>query len=187
MPTELPVCYTTPKACYEKRFFAGHYSYRDYYSTTTGADPTAATASYTFGTAARAVSTDNWPRATNHTTTPPVAGDGRTVNEPEAQNTYARIVMVQCTKDAFIIFSCINPRWARLYIKYLIEGLTPNAAITRLSAESISLTITEVPMFIPANALMTFYPTMAAAITFYQSTSSGTIRIWAEGNQEGLE
>jgi len=172
-------------ASFEKRFFAGHYSYRDFYSTATAALASAET--YTFGTAARAVSTDNWPRATNYTTDPPVAGDGRISGEPEAQNTYARTVMVQCTEDAYIIFSCINPRWIRRYIKYLIEGMTPYNAITRLSADEIELTITEVRMFIPANAMMTFYPTMATAITFFQSTSSGTIRIWAEGNQEGLE
>ena len=183
MPTHLDVSHETPQASFDKRFFAGHYSYRDYYSATTTAVP----ASYTFGTAARAVSTDNWPRATNYTTQPPVAGDGRIAGEPHAHNTYARSVMVQCTEDVFIILSSINPRWIRLYIKYLIGGASEYDAITRLAAESISLTITEIPTFIPANAMVTFYPTFGAAITFYQSTASGTIRIWVEGNQEGVE
>ena len=179
--------YEEPKASYEKRFFASHYSYRDYYSTTTGPDPTATTASYIFGAAARAVNARNWPRATNHSTVPPVAGDARGTGEPPAQNTYANTVMVQCTEDAFIIITSMSPRYIRLYLKYLIGGLTPNQAINRLSGEGVSATITEVPMFIPANAMMTFYPTMGAAITFFQSTASGTIRIWAEGNGVGLE
>lgn len=187
MPTKLITINETPQATFEKRFFASHYSYRDYYAVATGADPTAALASYIFGTAARAVSSDNWPRAANNTTTPPVAGDGRITGEPEAQNTYARVVTVLCNEDVFIIIHSINPRWTRLYIKYLIIGLSASDAISRISSEGVALTITEVPTFIPANTLMTFNPTLGYAITFYQSTASGTIRIWAEGNQEGLE
>jgi len=163
--------------CFEKRFFANHYAYRDFYTTTTGADPTAATASYVFGLAARVVNVRNWP----------MLGDVRMANELPALNTYARNVMVQCTQDAWIMITSINPRWTRLYIKYLIEKLSSAQAIARLIAEGISMTITEVPHFIPANAMITFRPTMAVAITFYQNTASGTIRIWAEGNTEGME
>lgn len=162
---------------FEKRFFAGHYAYRDFKSATTSATPTA----YVFGDEARTHAVygnvRNWPRS----------GDTRNSNEMAALTTYARSVMVQCTEDAYIILVCINPRWTRLYTKYLLEKLTSAQAISRLSDEDISLYITEVPQFIPANALITFNPTMAYAIYYYYSASSGTIRIWAEGNTEGME
>ena len=169
--------FETIESTWEKRFFASHYAYRDFYSTTTGEDPTAATASYVFGLAARAVNARNWP----------MLGDTRMGNELPAQNTYARNVMVQCTEDAYVMFTCLNHRWLRLYIKYLIMNLTVAAATARLATEGVSSTITEVPQFIPANAMITFRPTLGVAITFYQSTASGTIRIWAEGNTEGME
>ena len=169
--------YEDSRASFDKRFFSSHYAYRDFYSTTTGADPTATTASYTFGTATRVSNIQNWP----------MSGDARLSNEVPAQITFAQNVMVQCTEDAYIIFSSANPRYLRLYTKYLLAQLSSAHAIARLADEGISATITEISTFIPANALMTFYPTRALAITFYQSTASGTIRIWAEGNQEGLE
>ena len=169
--------YEDPRSSFDKRFFASHYAYRDFYSTTTGEDPTATTASYVFGLAARAVHVQNWP----------MIGDTRLSNEVPAQTTYAQNVMIQCTEDAYILFYCVNPRYLRLYTKYLLEQLTSVRAVARLAEQGISSTITEIREFIPANALITFKPTRGVAITFYQSTASGTIRIWAEGNQEGLE
>lgn len=177
MSTPTIAVFENPKAVHDKRFLARHYNYRDYYSTTTGADPTAAAASYIFGAAARAVNNRNWP----------MLGDTRQRNELPAQNTYARSIMIQCTEDANIIISSINPRYLRLYTRYVLEEIPLVDIVRRLANEGITVTITEVPMFIPANALLTFYPTMGYAITFYQNTASGTIRIWSEGNQEGVE
>lgn len=116
-----------------------------------------------------------------------MSGDTRLSTEVPAQNTYARSIMVQCTADAWIIFSSVSPRYIRLYIRYLIEGLTIAQAIAKLSGQGISQTITEVPMFIPANSFMTFRPTLGAAVTYYMNSVAGTIRFWIEGNTEGSE
>jgi len=114
-------------------------------------------------------------------------GDTRLSTEVPAQNTYARSIMVQCTQDAWIIISSINPRYIRLYIRYLAEGLTVAQAVARLSGQSIAQTITETPMFIPQDAILTFRPTLGAAVTYYMNAVAGTIRLWIEGNTEGSE
>ncbi len=170
----IPPIWEAPKAAQDKRFKARHYTYRDYYSATTAAAPATA---YTFGTNARAVNARNWP----------LIGDTRLSTEIEAQNTYARSVMIQCTEDAMFIMISLNPRYIRLYARYLAEGLTAAQAVAKLSGQSISQTITEVPQFIPAAAMITFYPTLGAAMTHFLVTAAGTIRVWIEGNSEGSE
>ncbi len=168
-----PPFYEEPRASQDKRFKARHYSYRDFVSATTTAVPV----SYTIGTTARAVNARNWP----------MLGDTRLSTEIPAQNTYARSIMVQCTQDAWIIISSINPRYIRLYVRYLAEGLSVAQSVARLAGQGISLTITETPMFIPQVAILTFRPTLGAAVTYYMNTVTGTIRLWIEGNTEGSE
>ena len=155
-----------PKSTWTKRFMQRHYSYRDFHSTTIGADPTATAASYVFGTNARASSIYNWPMLNDWT---------------GALNTYARNIMIYSPDQAVtIIFTSINP-----YYLILINHGNTSAEI---SGQGISETITEISMTIPANTLITFYPTYAYAITFYNlTTTGGTIYIWAEGNMEGNE
>ena len=169
----VPPSYESPIASQDKRFKARHYAYRDFTSATTSATPV----SYTVGTTARAVNARNWP----------MLGDTRLSTEIPAQNTYARSIMVQCTQDAWIIISSVNPRYIRLYVRYLAEGLTVAQAVARLSGQSIALTITETPMFIPQDAILTFRPTLGAAVTYYMNAVAGTIRLWIEGNTEGSE
>ena len=152
------------KETWEKRFMQAHYNYRDFHTVATGDDPTAAAATYVFGTNARAINRDNWPNP----------GDW-----PLAGQCYARSIMVQCTQDAWVIITSLNPH----YLMLLAQGYTA----AQIIALGISLTITETPMFIPATALIIFEPTYGSAITFYQSTVSGTIRIWADVNVDGNE
>ena len=161
------MAYEEPKATWDKRFKARHYSYRDSHSATTGLPTPPAT--YTFGTNARAISRWNWPALGDYTTLP---------GAPTMQ-CYAREVKVLCTEDCWIIFVSMNPR----YITLLTTGYT-TAQITALG---VPATITEVAQFIPADDEITFYPTYGTAIVFYQDTASGTIYISAEGNVEGGE
>ena len=169
----IPPFYQEPHAIDTKKYQARHYNYRDMESASTTAVPT----TYTFGTTARAVNTRNWP----------MYGDARRTDEIPAQNTYARSVMVQCTQDAWIIISSISPRYVRLYTRYLAEGLSIAQSVARLSGLGIAQTITETPMFIPQDAILTFRPTQGAAVTYYMNTVTGTIRLWIEGNTEGSE
>ena len=150
-----------PKFTAEKRFMQAHYSYRDFYSATTSPVPTP----YLFGAVARAISRFNWP----------AAGDWAL-----ARSCFTRSVMVQCTEDCYIMLTCLNPE----YFMRLAQGFTAAQIVNDLG---VPLTINEVPTFIPKNAMITFNPTYGYAITFYQSTASGTLRIWAEGNVEGNE
>ena len=169
---------------FEKRFMATHYSYRDFYATATGQDPTAATATYLFGTAARAASPANWPAAKNSTFNP--NGDYR-----EARNCYARSVMVQCTQDAYVMITSLNPRWIRHYIQYIARGISHVDALARLVLDGIAQTLTEPATLIPQNAMITFNPTYGVAITFFFVAAigqvTGNIRFWIEGNTEGSE
>ncbi len=172
----LPIIYQEgTQATFEKRFFAGHYAFRDFYTVATGLDPTATLASYAFGTAARLISHDNWP----------MQGDGRRANELFAMNTYARLVRVQCTEDVFILITSLNPRWIELYLKYLFLRMTPANAVTLLATQGIAQTITDVPHLIGAGTIMAFYPLYGVGITFYGVP--GIIRIWSAGNTEGKE
>ena len=156
-----------PRSTWDKRFKARHYSYRDYHSAATGLPAT-----YVFGTNARGpglVNRWNWP----------ALGDYPTLPGPPAMQCYAREVKVLCTEDCWILFVSVNPR----IIPLLATGYTA----AQVAALGVPATITEIAQFLPADDEVTFYPTYGVAIVFYQSTVSGTIYIWAEGNAEGGE
>lgn len=153
-----------PRATWEKRFFQRHYSYRDYYQTTTSVltaeqalalfaqqDPSVF---YVFGTAAKMISVDNWPN-----------------------NCYAREVLLYCSQDAWVRLISINPAYVQEAVLQAFTGVAPTK----------SQTILEVEMFLPANTYMRFYPTYGYGIVFRADTVAGTLRIWVEGNVEGGE
>lgn len=155
------------EATWDKRFKQRHYSYRDFYWAATSTTPE----TYVFGTRARATSRVNWPAV------------GDFVGQPgtPALPCYGREVMVMCTEDAWIIIVSVNPR----YLTMLATGYT--VAQIAAMTPAVPATITEVAEFIPKNAILTFHPTYGSAIVFWQSTASGIIRIWIEGNVEGTE
>lgn len=161
------MAYEEPKATWDKRFKARHYSYRDYHSATTGLPLPPAT--YVFGANARLVSRWNWP----------ALGDFPTLPGAPMMQCYAREVKVLCTEDCWIMFISVNPR----YVALLATGYTA----AQIAALGVPATITEVAEFIPADDETTFYLTYGTAIVFYQATASGTIYIWCEGNVEGGE
>ena len=160
------MAYEQMQSTWEKRFMQRHYSYRDFHSATIGADPTATVASYAFGTNARAVSIYNWPMLADWV---------------GALNTYARSIMILSPDQAVtVVITSVNP----YYLILINQGKTA----AEIAALGVSLTITEVATTIPANTLITFYPTYGYAITFYNlTTTGGTIYIWTEGNMEGNE
>jgi len=154
-----------PRATWQKRFQARHYSYRDFYSASVTATPQ----TYVFGTAARAVSNWNWPHAGDFT---------------GAAQCYAREVKVLCTEDTYIVFTSINP----LYLILLNQGYTAQQIAGGAAPQGVvPQYLTEVPMIIPAGEEVTFFPTYAVSITWYRVTANGTIYIWAEANAEGGE
>ena len=154
-----------PRATWEKRFQARHYSYRDFHS----AQSTALPQTYVFGTNARAVSAWNWPNAGDYV---------------GAVQCYAREVKVLCTQDTYIILTSLNP----LYLTLLNQGYTQQQiADGQTPHGAVPAYITEVPTLIPAGDEITFFPTYAASITWYRVSADGTIYIWAEGNAEGGE
>ncbi len=165
-----------PRATWDKRFFATHYSYRDFHTATTGFNPLADAASYIFGTASRAVATRNWPRVGDFTS---------------ARTAYARLIRVHCTSDVWVVISALNPRWIHDYIKKVASRIPSESAINQLDKEGIPFTITETPQYILANSIMPFYPSYAYAITFYYDPAAGmaegTIRIWIAGNATGAD
>ena len=122
-----------------------------------------------FGTNARAVSNNNWP----------AAGDYASGTLLPRLQCYAREVMVQCTEDCWVMITSMNPE----YLILLMQGYT----VAQIAALGVAATITEVPQFIPNGDYLRFFPTYGYAITFYQSTVAGVIRIWVEGNTEGGE
>ncbi len=170
----------SPEATWDKRFKQSHYSYRDFYSAATGADPTATTATYFFGAASRAVNVRNWP-----------AGVGSsfiaTGDYTDARHCFARSVMVQCTQDAWIILTSLNPRWLKRYNQYRYQELSHTVAVARLVTDGISQTILEITTFIPKGSMITLNPTYGIAVTFWYVSETGTIRFWIEGNTEGRE
>ena len=159
------MAYEEPKATWDKRFKARHYSYRDFHTATTGPSPTP----YVFGTNARVTSRWNWPQL----------GDFPTLPGPPTMQCYAREVKVLCTEDCWILFVSVNPR----YIQFLATGYTA----AQIAALGVPATITEVAQILPADDETTFYLTYGTVIVFYQNTASGTIYIWCEGNTEGGE
>ncbi len=165
-----------PLATWQKRFFATHYAYRDFYTTTTGFNPLATAASYIFGTESRAVNNRNWPNTGDY---------------DYARTAYARMVRVHCTTDTWIVISSLNPRWIHDYIKKIASRIPAADAVGQLSNEGIPFTITETPHYILANSIMTFWPAFGYAITYYYDItagmSSGTIRIWIGGNATGAD
>ena len=151
-------------ATWQKRYFQNHYTYRDSHTAATAA----AAATYVFGVNARAISRWNWPASTD----PWIIG-------PPVKQCLARDVAVFCDQDCFIRFTCLNPPYLGL------SSLGYSTA--QLLALGVPQYIVEVEHFIPANTMVTFYPTYAYSIAFRQSTAAGTIRISAEGNVEGGE
>ncbi len=165
-----------PRATWEKRFFATHYSFRDFHTAATGFNPLATAASYVFGTNARATNARNWPN---------------TGDFDSARTAYARLIRVHCTSDVWIVISALNPRWIHDYIKKIATRVPSADAIGQLAAEGIPFTITEEPQYILANSLMPFYPSYGYAITFYYDITAGmatgTIRLWIAGNATGAD
>ena len=159
-----------PRATWEKRYWSRHYSYRDFYTGATGLAPV----SYVFGTNARTVNRWNWPMVGDALLTPPLVLPG-----PARLQCYAREVMVQCTEDCWIIITSLNPE----YVFLLGMGKTT----TELATLGVPPMLVEVPQFIPSGDYLRFFPTYGYAITFYQSTVAGVIRVWVEGNTEGGE
>ena len=158
-----------PRASWEKRFNARHYSYRDFHTAPTGAVPTA----YVFGANARLPplgSKWNWP----------TLGDWL-----GARPCYAREVKVLCTEDCYVRFISLNP----VYLTLLNEGYTNHQILNGLTriGEAVPATITEVPEFMPADEQITWFPTYGVSIVFYQATLVGTVYVWVEGNVEGGE
>ena len=159
--------YEDPQATWDKRFKARHYAYRDFHSATTGPVP----AVYVFGTNARAISRWNWPQFGD---IPPgvIPGGNR-------MPCYAREVKVLCTEDCWVVFTSVNPEYVRL-VEMDYTG-------DQIAAYGVPMTVTEVPQFLPADEQITWYPTYAISVAWYQATVPGVIYIWAEGNTEGGE
>ena len=168
------MAYEDSYATWMKRFLQRHYSYRDYHSATTQVEPATAAAitaqTYIFGTNAR---------GTN------VLGGGGIYNWPKSNdwegafNTYGRYVMIQAEENAWISFISENP----YYLILRNQGISA----AELAGRGISSTITEEPQYIPADTLITFYPSLAISIVYWYDTVADTIRIWIEGNMEGNE
>jgi len=154
-----------PRATWDKRYKQRHYSYRDFYSASVTVTPQ----TYVFGAAARAVSKWNWPHAGDYV---------------GAAQCYAREVKVLCTEDTYIIFTSINP----LYLTLLNQGYTQSQIAGGAAPQGVvPQYITEVPMLIPANEEITFFPTYAVSATWYRVSADGAIYLWIEGNAEGGE
>ena len=165
--------FEAPEATWDKRFKQRHYSYRDSHSVATGLDPTAAAATYIFGTNARTApilgSIFRWPNVGDY-----AAG---TVG-PRGQ-CYAREVMVYVTQDTWVRFISLNP----IYLTLLAQSYT----VAQIAAMGVSQVITEVEHFVGAGDKDTFYPTYGTAIVFRADAIAGMIYISAEGNVEGGE
>lgn len=158
------MAYEEFSATWQKRFQSRHYSYRDYHSAATGLPAT-----YVFGANARVTSPWNWP----------ALGDYPALPGAPTMQCYAREVKVLCTEDCWIMLISVNPR----YIALMATGHTA----AQIAVLGVPTTITEIAQFMLADDEVTFYPTYGVAIVFYQSTASGMIYIWAEGNAEGGE
>ena len=157
------MAYEAPRGTWEKRFQQSHYSYRDYHTATVSAAYTP----YTFGDNARTAlfaTIYNWPRF------------GDWVGSLEC---FGREVTLLCTQDVFINLISLNP--------YYLIRLNQGATKEQIAAEGIPQTITEIATLIPANTLLTFFPTYGVSIVFYHPALAGTLNIWIEGNVEGTE
>jgi len=161
--------FEAPESTWEKRFMQKHYSYRDSHSVATGLDPMVATASYTFGTNARAISRFNWPNV----------GDYASGTVGPRGQCYAREVMVYVTEDTWIRFISLNP----IYLTLLAQLYTTG----QIAAMGVSQIITEVEHFVAQNDKDTFSPTYGTAIVFRADSVSGMIYLSIEGNVEGGE
>jgi len=165
--------YEVPRATWEKRFMQRHYSYRDSHVALTGFDPTAAAATYVFGTNARTApilgSIFRWPNL----------GDYASGTIGPRGQCYAREVMVYVTEDTWIRFVSFNP----IYMTLIVQRYTA----AQIAAMGVSQIITEVEHFVAAGDKDTFLPTYATAIVYRAATVAGMIYISAEGNVEGGE
>ena len=150
-----------------------HYAYRDHFT----AETAEASASYTFGTNARAVNKRNWP----------MLGDTRQAGEIPAGTCYTREIKLLCTEDAYFTFISLNPRYYRLLSKLLLRGLAEAQAIAILSDDGILEHITEVEQPLLADDEMTFFPIWATSINYRWSAVAGTLYAWIEGNVEGQD
>jgi len=166
----------SPRATWEQKYMATHYGYRDFNVAITGVPPVTPAqiiaATYVFGTNARAINAMNWPNVGDW--------DG-------SRTVYARTVTIQCIQDCWIVFRSINPRWVTDYITLIAQGFSSNSAIGRLVLAGITETLTEVPQYMPAGAMITFTPTLGVSVTYYMDTVPGIIRFWIQGNAEGAE
>ncbi len=183
------MAYEEPRASWDKRFKARYYAYMDSYSVATtvlaqlpalgllagylaaGTLPAAQVPVilYPFGTVARAIGDDNWPR---------VGDFASAVLIPRGQ-CYAREVEVYVTEDTWIRLVSLNPE----YLILLAQGYTA----VQIAALPVAQVILEVEHFIPANSMRTFYPTYGLYIAFRADSAAGTIYVSAEGNVEGGE
>ncbi len=177
------------RATWDKRFKQRHYSYRDSFSVETTvlgglpalglvaqylAEGTLPAAQdpvllYPFGTVARSINNDNWPRVGDF-------ASGALV--PRGQ-CYAREVMVYVTEDTWIRFVSLNPE----YVILLGHGYTA----AQIAALGVAQVIIEVEHFVAADDKDTFYPTYGTHIAFRADLNPGMIYISAEGNVEGGE
>lgn len=159
---------------WEKRFWATHYSYRDF----TQATPMVLTADmalalyaagntsvfYNFGANARLVSVYNWPNI----------GDFIF-----ARQCYAREVFVYSEAEAYIRFVCLNPE----YVREATVAARTGAAVVAPQV------IVENERRIPAFADRRYFLTYGIAIIFRTPAGEipGVLDIDVEGNVEGGE
>lgn len=173
-----------PRATWDKRFKARHYSYRDFHAVPTTvtleilalaqalADLVAGLTStaflYIFGT--NALATIN-----PYTLALPIPQAYGAIAWPT--QCYAREVKVLCTQDAWVKIVSLNPEYLR---QATLQGFTK-------VVPTAPMLIFEREMFLPANEEITFYPTYGYALVFRGNTVAGTLYAWVEGNTEGDE
>lgn len=170
----------TPRATWEKRFFAGHYSYRDSAQVASlvlseaqalgliqlalAGGLTVNAGYYVYGTNAR-------------TTISPLTGVAYgAVAYPT--NCYARRVSAVCTQNAWIKNVSLNPTYLREAMQYAL-GIPVIPSAPQL--------IFEREQYVPATTLVTFFPTYGYAMGFRADTVQGILTVNIESNVEGGE
>lgn len=174
-----------PRATWDKRFKARHYSYRDCHTVATTvtvellalAQALASLAAGQVSTALLYVFGANARLTLNpYTLALPTGPQGYGAIAWPIQ-CYAREVKVLCTEDAWVKFVSLNPEYLRQATVQSLTKVAPTAPQL----------IFEKEMFLPADDEITFYPTYGYALVFRGNTASGALYLWAEGNTEGDE
>ena len=173
------MAYEEPRATWDKRFKARHYSYRDSAVLTTQVYTSLQTLMlaaqqsplvyYVFGANARIISRYNWPQQ----------GDYPSLPGPPLLNCYAREVLLLCDEDAWVRIVSVNP----VYVRLLVQGYTA----AQIMALGVSPVIFETEMPLLSGDYKRYYPSMGYALVFRADTVSGTLYVEAEGNMEGNE